>query len=93
MLVIVIENAPPRLRGRLSLWFLEVRAGTYVGRASPRLRDRAWEDILDNLEDGSAVLVEHVPGSEGGFAFRTAGANRREPVDSDGMPLVAFLPS
>jgi CRISPR-associated endoribonuclease Cas2 subtype I-E len=27
MLVIVVENAPPRLRGRLALWLLEVRAG------------------------------------------------------------------
>ncbi|MFN4207951.1 MAG: type I-E CRISPR-associated endoribonuclease Cas2e, partial [Agrobacterium albertimagni] len=25
MLVIVVENAPPRLRGRLSLWLAEVR--------------------------------------------------------------------
>ena len=31
MIVIVVENAPPRLRGRLSLWFAEVRAGVYVG--------------------------------------------------------------
>jgi CRISPR-associated protein Cas2 len=27
MLVIVLENAPPRLRGRLAVWLLEVRAG------------------------------------------------------------------
>lgn len=31
MMVIVVENAPPRLRGRLSLWLAEVRAGVYVG--------------------------------------------------------------
>ena len=31
MLVIVVENAPPRLRGRLAVWLLEVRAGVYVG--------------------------------------------------------------
>ena len=26
MMVVVLENAPPRLRGRLSLWLAEVRA-------------------------------------------------------------------
>ena len=31
MMVIVVENAPPRLRGRLSLWLAEVRAGVYYG--------------------------------------------------------------
>jgi hypothetical protein len=35
MLVIVVENAPPRLRGRLGLWLVEVRAGVYVGGDEP----------------------------------------------------------
>lgn len=44
MLVIVLENAPPRLRGRLAIWLLEVRAGVYVGNYSARVRDppRVW---------------------------------------------------
>ncbi|WP_440271844.1 type I-E CRISPR-associated endoribonuclease Cas2e, partial [Escherichia coli] len=29
MLVVVTENVPPRLRGRLAIWLLEVRAGVY----------------------------------------------------------------
>ena len=31
MLVIVVENVLPALRGRLAVWLLEVRAGVYVG--------------------------------------------------------------
>ena len=27
MLVIVVENAPPRLRGRLAVWLLEILGG------------------------------------------------------------------
>jgi CRISPR-associated protein Cas2 len=92
MLVIVLENAPPRLRGRLSLWLLEVRAGVYVGRASPRLRDRLWVEVTENLDDGNAVMVEADQEAEGGFAFRTAGRNRRIPFNSDGLPLVSFFP-
>jgi len=38
MLVIVLENAPPRLRGRLAIWLLEIRAGVYVGKCSPHTR-------------------------------------------------------
>ena len=40
MMVIVVENAPPRLRGRLAVWLLEIRAGVYVGRYSRRVRER-----------------------------------------------------
>ena len=36
MMVIVVENALPRLRGRLAVWLLEIRAGVYVGRYSRR---------------------------------------------------------
>jgi CRISPR-associated protein Cas2 len=92
MLVIVLEAAPPRLRGRLALWLLEARAGVYVGRATARLRDRLWDEILANLEDGNAVLIEANSTTEAGFTFRTAGKTRRTPVDSDGFPLVAFHP-
>ena len=34
MVVVVTENVPPRLRGRLAIWLLEVRAGVYVGDTS-----------------------------------------------------------
>ena len=91
MLVIAVEGAPPRMRGRLSLWFVEVRAGLYVGAASARLRDRVWEEIMADIGDGNAVMVEPAV-NEAGFTFRTAGRNRRMPVDDHGLPLVSFMP-
>jgi CRISPR-associated protein Cas2 len=46
MLVIVVENAPPRLRGRLAVWLLELRARIYVGSYSRRTREMIWEQVL-----------------------------------------------
>lgn len=89
MLVIVLENAPPRLTGRLSLWFAEVRSGVYVGKATQKLRERVWAEVCADLGEGNAVMVASSP-NEGGFVFWTAGANRRRMVLSDGFPLVAF---
>lgn len=45
MLVIVLENAPPRLRGRLAIWLLEVRAGVYVGNYSRKVRENIWSQV------------------------------------------------
>lgn len=90
MLVIVVENAPPRLRGRLTLWLAELRAGVYVGVYSARIRERIWSEVLDLLDDGSAVMAWSAP-TDSGFAFETAGPNRREAVDFDGLTLVRFL--
>lgn len=91
MMVIVVENAPPRLRGRLSLWLAEIRAGVYVGEYSARTRERIWSEVLALLGSGSAAIAWNAP-TDSGFAFETAGANRRDPIDFDGLTLVQFKP-
>ena len=92
MLVIVVENAPPRLRGRLAVWLLEVRAGVYLGNYTRRTRERIWREVTEGIEGGNAVAAWAAP-NDAGFAFDTCGANRRIPVDFDGFTLVSFLPS
>ncbi|MDP3480687.1 MAG: type I-E CRISPR-associated endoribonuclease Cas2e [Desulfoprunum sp.] len=91
MLVIVVENAPPRLRGRLAVWLLEIRAGVYVGTVSRRVREMIWKQIECGLEQGNAVIAWST-NSERGFDFLTLGENRRIPVEMDGIKLVSFLP-
>ncbi len=91
MLVVVAENVPPRLRGRIAIWLLEVRAGVYVGDVSRRTREMIWEQLSEGHEDGNVVMA-WASRSESGFDFQTLGANRREPVDYDGLRLVRFKP-
>jgi CRISPR-associated protein Cas2 len=91
MLVIVVENAPPRLRGRLALWLAEIRAGVYVGVYSTRTRERIWDEVRLLIEDGSACIAWTAP-TDSGFAFDAVGPNRREPADFDGLTLVRFAP-
>jgi CRISPR-associated protein Cas2 len=91
MLVIVVENAPPRLRGRLGLWLVEIRAGVYVGKVSRRVREMIWDNIEKGIDDGNAVMA-WVTNTESGFDFLTLGANRRIPAEMDGIRLVSFLP-
>jgi len=91
MLVIVVENVPSRLRGRLGLWLVEVRAGVYVGDVSRRVREMIWDNLEKGVEDGNAVMVWK-SNTESGFDFMTLGANRRIPVEMDGIKLVSFLP-
>jgi len=91
MLVIVVENVPLRLRGRLAVWLVEVRAGVYVGNLSRRVREMLWSQIESGIEEGNAVMVWST-NTESGFDFATLGKNRRIPVELDGMKLVSFLP-
>jgi len=91
MLVVVTENVPPRLRGRLAVWLLEIRAGVYVGSVSRRIREMIWEQVNALAEEGN-VAMAWSSNNESGFEFQTYGKNRRIPVDEDGLRLVVFQP-
>ena len=91
MLVIAVSNAPPRLRGRLAVWLLEVRAGVYIGNYSRRTREMIWRQVREEIEDGDAVIA-WASTNDAGYDFDTWGLNRRTPSDLDGFKLVRFLP-
>lgn len=91
MLVIVVENVPPRLRGRLALWLVEMRAGVYVGKVSRRIREMIWSHIEKGVGDGNAVMA-WTTNTESGYDFLTLGPNRRIPKEMDGLRLVSFMP-
>jgi CRISPR-associated protein Cas2 len=76
MMIVVTNNAPPRLRGRLAVWLLEVRAGVYVGAYSARTREMIREQVESLIEQGDAVIVWDAP-NDAGFDFDTFGVSRR----------------
>jgi CRISPR-associated protein Cas2 len=91
MLVIVTENAQPRLRGYLARWLLEIRAGVYIGDYSVKVREMIWGNVQKEIEDGNAVIAWST-NNEAGYDFDTCGHNRRLPFKIDGFPLVSFYP-
>jgi CRISPR-associated protein Cas2 len=91
MLVIVVENVPPRLRGRLNVYLIEVRTGVYIGDVTKRVRDMLWEQVVSFCKNGNAVMVWST-NTESGYDFVTIGPNRRMPVEMNGLKLVSFLP-
>jgi len=90
-IVVVTENVPPRLRGRLAIWLLEVRAGVYIGDVSRRTREMIWQQLSEGYEQGNVVMA-WASHHESGYEFQTLGQNRRLPVNFDGLRLVAFHP-
>jgi CRISPR-associated protein Cas2 len=91
MVVVVTEAVPPRLRGRLAVWLLEVRAGVYVGDVSRKVREMIWHQISELADEGNVVMAWGT-NTESGFDFITYGENRRMPIDFDGLRLVSFSP-
>ena len=86
MIVLVLTVVPPRLRGHVSRWLMEISPGVYVGKVSARVRELLWEQVRENIADGRAVMV-FPQGNEQGLGFRVHG-QEWEPVDYDGLTLM-----
>ena len=83
MTVIVLSDCPPKLRGDLTKWLLEISTGVYVGKVSARVRDELWLRVCDNLKSGRASMV-YSTNNEQGMDFRVHNSIW-EPVDYDGI--------
>ncbi len=89
MTVFSLTNAPQRVRGLLSRYCLEVRAGLFVGRLDRRLRLRLWRAVEETAtKKTSAVLAWRTPDAQG-YCFKSFGPGTRQPVRYDGLWLVA----
>ncbi|GAA3494113.1 hypothetical protein GCM10019016_012120 [Streptomyces prasinosporus] len=89
MTVLATTAVPDHLRGALTRWLLEVTPELYVGTVSARVRDELWASATACVGNGTAVLA-YPSDNEQGFELRTAGQQRRSPLDFDGLTLIAF---
>ncbi len=87
MVVMIVERVSPSLRGELSRWLIEVKAGVFVGKVSALVRDKLWEKVTEKRKDGAAVQVWST-NNEQGFVMRMEGDRSRQLADFEGLQLV-----
>jgi CRISPR-associated protein Cas2 len=85
--VLVLERVSVSLRGELTRWLLEARAGVFVGTISASVRDKLWESACSSMAGGAGMLI-HNAANEQGFSVRFWGATNRWVVDYEGLTLV-----
>ena len=86
MIVVTLTDCPPRLRGDLSKWLLEINTGVYVGQVSSRVREKLWERICENLPRGRATMV-YSANNEQRMEFWVHNTTW-QPVDFEGLTLM-----
>ena len=86
MIVVTLTDCPPRLRGDLSKWLLEINTGVYVGQVNARVREELWKRICENLPRGRATMV-YSANNEQRMAFHIHNTTW-QPVDYEGLTLI-----
>jgi CRISPR-associated protein Cas2 len=87
MIVIILENVPTGLRGELSRWLIEPRAGVFVGQVSGMVRDKLWEKCCQNKGVGGVLQIWST-NSEQRFQMRLSGDTSRQIVELEGLQLI-----
>lgn len=98
MVVLVVLNAPPSLRGKLTRWLLQIKAGVYVGTLPARVRERVWKMTCESLRPGRRSLASALSrtgqpwamllfpaATEQGFDLKTFGEGPVEFEDFEGL--------
>ena len=89
MIIIIVENVSESLRGEISKYLLEVKAGVFIGKISKLVRDNLWASIKASVPVGGA-LIAYSMNNEQGFTFESYGELTRKTVDYDGLTLLYY---
>lgn len=81
-----MTNCPPKLRGDLSKWLMEINTGVYVGHLNARVREALWKRICENIRDGQATMV-FTTNNEQHMDFYVHNTSWK-PVDFNGIKLI-----
>lgn len=88
MLVVVANDLPPAVRGRMKLWFVEPRANIFVSG----IKDSVAKTVIDYLfkhcpPESGVVIFRSLP-MPPGYEIRTIGPTRKAQIDISGLQLV-----
>ncbi len=88
MVVMILENATTSLRGELSRFMIEPKAGVFVGKISALVRDKLWELCTDRRAPPGLIQIWS-DANEQGFSIRTSGDTSRILRDYEGLSLIS----
>ena len=88
VLVVVANDLPPAVRGRLKLWFVEPRANVFVSG----VKDSVAKIVIDYLykhcpPESGIVMFRSLPRPPG-YEVRSIGPTRKALTEISGMQLV-----
>ena len=87
MVVFILENVAPSLRGELTRWLIEPHPGVFVGHLTGMVRDKLWQKCCDKVKEGGALQLWST-NNEQRFDVRMFGKPGRTVRDFDGLKLI-----
>lgn len=88
MLVVVANDLPPAVRGRMKLWFLEPKPNVFVSGVKDSVAETVLEYLYDYCPMDSGVVIFRSLRSAPGYEMRSIGSTTKKWTMVTGMELV-----
>ena len=88
MVVVVANDLPPAVRGRMKLWFIEPKPNVFVSGVKDSVADDVVEYLLESCpEDSGVVIVQEIP-KPPGYRIRMLGEPKKRLTAITGLQLI-----
>ena len=88
MIVVITNDLHPAVRGRMKLWFIEIKPGVFVSGVSNYLSTKVVNYLLKQKFGAGSVLIESRNNSPG-YVIHILGCSDRKVVQLTNLQLIA----
>ncbi len=88
MLVVLANDLPPAVRGRMKLWFVEPRPNVFVSGIKDSVAKAVIEYLYKHCPPESGVVMFLSIAKPPGYEIRTIGPTRKPVIDVSGLQLI-----
>lgn len=88
MLVVLANDLPPAVRGRMKLWFIEPRPNVFVSGVKDSVADDVVNYLYKHCPSDSGIVIFQRIKQAPGYKVRGVGDPRRELISISGFQLI-----
>jgi len=88
MLVVIGNNIPPAVRGRMKLWFIEPRPNVFVSGVKDSVAESVIEYMYKHCPMDSGLIIFQKISRAPGYRIQGMGDTNRAVIEINGMQLV-----
>ncbi|MBZ6067199.1 type I-E CRISPR-associated endoribonuclease Cas2e [Aeromonas schubertii] len=88
MLIVLANDLPPAVRGRMKLWFIEPRPNVFVSGIKDSVADTVVEYLYQHCSPAAGVVIFKSIAKTPGYQIRTIGIPTKELCELTGLQLV-----
>jgi len=88
MLVIIANDLPPAVRGRMKLWFVEAKPNVFTSGIKDHVANTVVEYLYKHCPSSSGLIIFQSTSKPPGYKIRHLGDINRQITEISGLQLI-----